>query len=508
VDGETNGQGSVGYEVWLDGKKAHDSGVLRGGQEAQYFKVSVKGVHRVKIVVTNGWDNENFDHADLCNLRVCAGEKEPAEDYGAPAAATTTTQATAEPAKPLELELAAQGAYAQFLAGLQAMLSQKGWALARTRLEEALKNPQLASRAETLKLDGELLALTEKAWQAIPKGAAALTDGQHFVLLQTDGKKFEVGKGTKTAVKKVEGETIQIEQDIGGGKLSLGIACGKLTFETVFGLARIGLPPGGEGKVALALMKLNGPRGKNPAQAEKDIQELLEEAAKEKAQEAKLARLRAWLESGGKEAAAERALKELETLIEQQKGKEALAAYDAFRKEHGGTACWANLLPNLKAFEARLEPFRVQQGLWASYWSGGDPNRFEKLHFARAETKLVWNWDQGSPDARVPNDQFGIRFGGVLRIEKAGKYGFVMSADDTLKVWIDGQQIGELRTGEAKPELDLTAGDHKIKMEFVEFGGGAYMNFRWKPPGANDYQDIPATVMQYSPTQTEVYQKP
>lgn len=195
VDGEAGNQGSVGYEVWLNGKKTYESGVLRGGREAQYFSVPVKGVHRVKIVVTNGGDNDNFDHADLCNLRVCVSEKEPAEDYGMPTGATIATQTLSEPAKPSDPEGVAQAAYAQFLAGFQALLTQQKWPLARTRLAEALKNPQLASRAETLRLDGELLVLAEKAWQAIPKGATALTDGRHVVLLQTDGKKFEAEKG-------------------------------------------------------------------------------------------------------------------------------------------------------------------------------------------------------------------------------------------------------------------------------------------------------------------------
>ncbi|MGA2032894.1 MAG: NPCBM/NEW2 domain-containing protein [Thermoguttaceae bacterium] len=64
VDDETNGQGSVTFEIHVDGKKVADSGLMKGGQPAKRLMADLSGAKRLLLVVTDGGDGMAFDHAD------------------------------------------------------------------------------------------------------------------------------------------------------------------------------------------------------------------------------------------------------------------------------------------------------------------------------------------------------------------------------------------------------------------------------------------------------------
>jgi hypothetical protein len=186
--------------------------------------------------------------------------------------------------------------YKAFLAGLQDLLAQRAWPLARRSVAQALfKDAELAPYAQALKLDLECVALAEQAHLAVPKGAALLADGRAFTLEQVDGKPIAIGQGSKTVVKKVTNDAIYIEQDIGGGKVYVGVPLAQLSASTILELAYLGLPPGGDRKLALALMKFAQISGKDAARSEKEFLALLDQAAKEGAAPEKVAHLRGWI---------------------------------------------------------------------------------------------------------------------------------------------------------------------------------------------------------------------
>jgi len=64
VDDETAGGGSVTFEVWCDGHKAADSGVLRGGDAPKKIEADVRGVRHLVLIVTSANDGNELDHAD------------------------------------------------------------------------------------------------------------------------------------------------------------------------------------------------------------------------------------------------------------------------------------------------------------------------------------------------------------------------------------------------------------------------------------------------------------
>jgi alpha-galactosidase len=65
VDDEKAQSGaSVTFEVWVDNKKAGDSGVMRGGQEPKLIDVNLTGAKRMVLRVGDADDGIDSDHAD------------------------------------------------------------------------------------------------------------------------------------------------------------------------------------------------------------------------------------------------------------------------------------------------------------------------------------------------------------------------------------------------------------------------------------------------------------
>jgi alpha-galactosidase len=70
IDDETAGRGAVAFQVLADGKKIADSGVLTGTSPAHPLTADVTGASIVRLVVTDGGDGPNYDHADWADLKV------------------------------------------------------------------------------------------------------------------------------------------------------------------------------------------------------------------------------------------------------------------------------------------------------------------------------------------------------------------------------------------------------------------------------------------------------
>ena len=70
VDDEVGGNGSVQLQVWGDGTKLFDSGVVRGTGGSVGVYADVTGVQTLKLVVGDGGDGVDNDHADWGNPRL------------------------------------------------------------------------------------------------------------------------------------------------------------------------------------------------------------------------------------------------------------------------------------------------------------------------------------------------------------------------------------------------------------------------------------------------------
>ncbi|MFD7496765.1 NPCBM/NEW2 domain-containing protein [Streptomyces sp. NPDC059832] len=70
VDDEKGTRGTVSFEVWADGTKAASTGVLTNAMPAQPLTADVSGAQVVRLVVTDGGDGVDSDHADWADLRI------------------------------------------------------------------------------------------------------------------------------------------------------------------------------------------------------------------------------------------------------------------------------------------------------------------------------------------------------------------------------------------------------------------------------------------------------
>ncbi len=70
VDDEIGNQGSVVFQVFADGTKIYDSGVMYGATATKSFTVDVTGKNQLKLIVTNYGDNGNYDHGDWAGAQL------------------------------------------------------------------------------------------------------------------------------------------------------------------------------------------------------------------------------------------------------------------------------------------------------------------------------------------------------------------------------------------------------------------------------------------------------
>lgn len=70
VDDEKGAKGTVAFEVWADGTKAASTGVLTNAMPAQPLSAYVSGAQVVRLVVGDGGDGVDSDHADWADLRI------------------------------------------------------------------------------------------------------------------------------------------------------------------------------------------------------------------------------------------------------------------------------------------------------------------------------------------------------------------------------------------------------------------------------------------------------
>jgi len=120
--------------------------------------------------------------------------------------------------------------------------------------------------------------------------------------------------------------------------------------------------------------------------------------------------------------------------------------------------------------------------------------------FFRNDVRIDFNWGSGSPDPRIPVDQFSVRW--TRRQDFAeGFYRFTVLADDGVRFWIDGQLVlDEWRDGTLLPysfDLYLPQGQHPLRLEYYENLGGAMVQLSWErvaPPTATPSPTLTPTA--------------
>lgn len=127
-----------------------------------------------------------------------------------------------------------------------------------------------------------------------------------------------------------------------------------------------------------------------------------------------------------------------------------------------------------------IEPVHVQKA-----WTGEffDNISLEGTPAATRQYNAVdFDWGLNAPVTGMTADHFSDRFTGTFHFV-GGSYRFTAVADDGIRVWIDDNliidqwHVTSVRTYQV--DVDVSAGNHKIKVEHFEQTGSAVCKVRW-----------------------------
>jgi len=113
--------------------------------------------------------------------------------------------------------------------------------------------------------------------------------------------------------------------------------------------------------------------------------------------------------------------------------------------------------------------------------------------YTRTDALIDYHWPAEPNVTGMPADNFSIRWTGVVRPLKTGRYIFTVSGDDGYRLWVNDKLVidhwvdGAISTVEN--EVLLTAGQEaSVKLEYFESAGLAEITFSWRDP-AFDYEE-------------------
>ena len=126
-----------------------------------------------------------------------------------------------------------------------------------------------------------------------------------------------------------------------------------------------------------------------------------------------------------------------------------------------------------------------ESGLKAEYFSNRELKGAPVV--TRVDREVDFDWGMTNPGPGLPADDFSARWTGKLVPTTTGKYRFGATADDGVRVYLDGKLIVEDWTEHAPAtvtgEVTLEAGkSYDVKMEYFESKIGAVARLVWQPP--------------------------
>lgn len=180
---------------------------------------------------------------------------------------------------------------------------------------------------------------------------------------------------------------------------------------------------------------------------------------------------------------------EFDRLLEQPGGAAALKAYIK-RAENSGA-------PERAAWAKSMSLSRLP-GLRGAYYEGVE---FNKLLHEQLDTCI------DIPDRQYPipggrADNLSARWTGFLVVPADGKYTIYSASDDGQRVWVNGKLVMDDWTyhgiTEVSAVLDLSAGEHELKVEHMQGTGGGSIQVQWSGPGIQK-QVIPSANLRTLP---------
>lgn len=120
----------------------------------------------------------------------------------------------------------------------------------------------------------------------------------------------------------------------------------------------------------------------------------------------------------------------------------------------------------------------------ASYWNNRTLSGSPVI--TRGESNLNYDWGDGQPDQNLPKDNFSARWTRSVYFT-AGTYRFTATMDDGMRVWVDNALIidswWDSQVHSMSGDINLSTGDHVIRVDYYDAGGKAVAKLNWTPIG-------------------------
>ena len=161
------------------------------------------------------------------------------------------------------------------------------------------------------------------------------------------------------------------------------------------------------------------------------------------------------------------------------------ATYGYSQIDGGERACvWAQTGDSTYSIQTGSEMVEGQCGqVLASYYNSRPAGATPV--FTRAEGDFDNNWGGGSPDPRIPADNFTVTYRARIVPPVTGSYTFTITTDDFSQVFIDGVEVlPYTNTRTSSVTVNLVA-NRSVDVIYTgaENGGNAYTIFEWEYPG-------------------------
>jgi hypothetical protein len=135
-------------------------------------------------------------------------------------------------------------------------------------------------------------------------------------------------------------------------------------------------------------------------------------------------------------------------------------------------------------------------GIRGDYYNG---TNFETFALTRTDEQVNFSWGSGEPDPVVGSDNFSVRWTGEVEAAFTETYTFYATADDGVRLWVDGVQLVNEWVDQSATEyrgtIDLVTGNtYSVVMEMYENGGDAVAQLRWSSP-STPKQLIPQSAL-------------
>jgi uncharacterized repeat protein (TIGR03806 family) len=145
-------------------------------------------------------------------------------------------------------------------------------------------------------------------------------------------------------------------------------------------------------------------------------------------------------------------------------------------------------------------------GLLGQYWSNTTSTAFTNTSFntpptlTRVDPGINFNWDSTPPDPSIGLTVYCVRWTGSVQPQFTDNYTFYASADDGVRLWVNGKLLVDQWHDEAQTAysgtINLVAQQrYDIEMDFYQNGGQSVAQLSWSSPLTGPAAIIPATQL-------------